>query len=192
MMRHAGRTFLVLVLVLSLFAPSFADFITGTFGSEALNGTAIGDFIQGLQGNDTLRGFDGPDLLDGGPGNDVLVGGKGSDSMFDFEGSNTFRINPGDVDAFGFESIAGQGKVYFNFPLGGRAFQTPFGVIVRDFNEGIYSVGGFFGPAVTEKGEDEFPFEIFERTSFGMIRKVNIETLPFEEEFFPFPGPFIE
>jgi len=66
------------VLVNDEFVISIANHIAGTFGNDALTGTAQADVIDGYAGNDTLNGDVGADTLVGGIGNDTYyVDNKG-------------------------------------------------------------------------------------------------------------------
>ncbi len=55
--------------------------LTGTAGSDTMNGGEGNDTLSGLDGNDMLRGHEGNDSLDGGDGGDTLVGGDGDDIL---------------------------------------------------------------------------------------------------------------
>jgi Ca2+-binding RTX toxin-like protein len=59
--------------------PPVLNTITGTAGSNALQGTAGNDLITGLAGADQLFGNNGDDTLDGGAGVDQMTGGAGAD-----------------------------------------------------------------------------------------------------------------
>ena len=65
--------------------------ITGTEGSDSLNGTAFDDRIEGLGGNDTIAGREGQDTLDGGAGNDRIEGNDGADLMIGGEGNDSLE-----------------------------------------------------------------------------------------------------
>ena len=56
--------------------------LTGTAGSDTLNGDLLDDTLSGLGGDDTLRGFGGNDTLDGGADADTMVGGAGNDTYY--------------------------------------------------------------------------------------------------------------
>ena len=86
----------------SLFA-----FITGTAGTDYLEGSESANTIDGGAGNDIVAGLGGNDTLIGGSGNDSLFGGDGNDTfvfaknfgkdkIFDFQAGPDF----GDVIAF--------------------------------------------------------------------------------------------
>ncbi|MGV8854179.1 MAG: M10 family metallopeptidase C-terminal domain-containing protein [Devosia sp.] len=53
--------------------------ITGTQGSDRLNGDSASNYLLGQAGNDTINGGAGNDWLDGGAGRDYLTGGAGND-----------------------------------------------------------------------------------------------------------------
>lgn len=59
----------------------------GTSGANTMTGTTGSDFIDGQGGNDTLSGGNGADILIGNTGNDGLTGGTGAD---------IFVFRPGD------------------------------------------------------------------------------------------------
>ena len=56
--------------------------ITGTIGSDQMNGTAIDDLIQGLAGDDFIYGGDGNDEVRAGDGNDVVWADAGDDTVY--------------------------------------------------------------------------------------------------------------
>jgi serralysin len=78
--------------------------ITGTTGSDTIDGSADPDEIYGLEGddhlyghggNDTLYGDDGDDMLAGGAGDDVLDGGAGNDTLWGASGADVIVFRDG-------------------------------------------------------------------------------------------------
>jgi Ca2+-binding RTX toxin-like protein len=67
--------------------------ISGTNGSQVLNGTDYAETLRGLGGDDVLNGGLGADALEGGSGNDVLNGGGGHDRLWGGTGDDI--LNPG-------------------------------------------------------------------------------------------------
>ncbi|MEQ6290609.1 cadherin-like domain-containing protein, partial [Vogesella sp. GCM10023246] len=71
--------------------------LTGTAGSDNLNGGVMDDTIYGLAGDDTLSGgVGGNDTLDGGDGNDNLSGGVGNDLLIGGAGDDYLAGGNGD------------------------------------------------------------------------------------------------
>lgn len=58
---------------------SGANIITGTAGSEHLNGGSGADVINGMGGNDRINAGSGDDVIDGGSGSDIVSGDAGND-----------------------------------------------------------------------------------------------------------------
>jgi len=54
--------------------------LTGTGGTDTVNGSAGNDLLAGLAADDTLNGNAGNDVLDGGSGKDNMAGGAGDDT----------------------------------------------------------------------------------------------------------------
>ncbi|NNE84228.1 MAG: hypothetical protein HKN28_09690 [Alphaproteobacteria bacterium] len=76
--------------------------INGSAGDDILNGTAGDDLIHGFAGNDTIDGGVGADRLDGGLGDDVLVWDS-ADAVIDGKGgTDTLRVDNGDIDLTSF------------------------------------------------------------------------------------------
>lgn len=55
--------------------------VTGTEGTDFLEGGGSQDTLDGLGGNDNLNGYGGNDLLRGGEGDDFLMGFEGADTL---------------------------------------------------------------------------------------------------------------
>lgn len=72
--------------------------INGTAGDDVLIGTGGADNLVGFEGNDTLDGGGGGDRLDGGLGDDVLVWDAADISIAGKNGTDTVRVNGGDID----------------------------------------------------------------------------------------------
>ncbi|NKB50003.1 MAG: hypothetical protein GKS02_11665 [Alphaproteobacteria bacterium] len=72
--------------------------INGSAGDDVLNGTAGGDLIHGFAGNDVLDGGAGSDRLDGGLGDDVLVWDSVDTRIDGQGGTDTLRVDNGDID----------------------------------------------------------------------------------------------
>lgn len=78
------------------FDPSYSSVVTGSFGSDLLEGTDLDDALLGLAGNDVIYGFDGNDLLSGDEGDDTLFGGAGNDWIFGVRGNDVLHGGTGD------------------------------------------------------------------------------------------------
>lgn len=125
------------------------DQITGTGGTNTIDGGAGSDILRGEGGNDrlfgnfgndTLVGGTGIDLLDGGAGNDLLLGGTSVDNLFGGDGNDTARV------------LDGEFADNFNGGLGADFLDLSAVVTFNRFANvnllaGTYSLNGF-GPAV--------------------------------------------
>lgn len=83
----------------------FENAIGGTFG-DALTGTNGSNILDGGAGNDRIDGADGNDTLIGGAGNDILSGGGGNDKLYDGLGQDALTGGTG-RDIFYFAAIDG-------------------------------------------------------------------------------------
>jgi Ca2+-binding RTX toxin-like protein len=75
--------------------------ITGTDGSEIVQGTDRDNTILAMGGHDLIYGWNGNDDIDAGEGDDLIYGGFGSDTITGGGGSDIFRFDtfiPGEVD----------------------------------------------------------------------------------------------
>jgi Ca2+-binding RTX toxin-like protein len=82
----AGRLFLALVAVLSLFS---ATAVAG--GHRVVMGTKGGDELNTAGGADRVFARSGDDTVDGGAGNDRVRGGNGDDALFGGGGKDRLR-----------------------------------------------------------------------------------------------------
>jgi Ca2+-binding RTX toxin-like protein len=78
----------------NVFATSFRpgetpDWTSVYAGNDYLTGSSGTEVLQGLNGNDTLLGYAGVDQLWGGAGNDSLVGGDNPDDLYGGAGNDT-------------------------------------------------------------------------------------------------------
>ena len=69
--------------------------LTGTAGSDRLEGDAVANSIRGGEGDDRISGLAGNDNLAGEAGNDHLEGGDGDDSLFGGLGDDFLDGGPG-------------------------------------------------------------------------------------------------
>ncbi len=107
--------------------------LTGTEGSDNLNGGAYDDTLFGLGGDDRLYGDSGRDTLDGGQGNDTLFGGVGDDLIKGGLGDDTLN---GDFGNDTLEGGVGNDNLYGG--LGNDIFEINAG----DGNDTIIETGG--------------------------------------------------
>ncbi|CCK80813.1 putative calcium-binding hemolysin protein [Desulfobacula toluolica Tol2] len=73
-----------------------SDYMEGSVNSDHFLGLAGNDYLYGKEGDDTLYGGSGNDRLGGDDGNDVLSGGAGSDRMIGDTGDDVYIYNRGD------------------------------------------------------------------------------------------------
>ena len=76
----------------ALIGANQADVMTGSIGTDWLQGNGGNDVLNGGAGNDFLQGGQGNDVLNGGVGNDFLQGGQGNDALKGGAGSDTYEI----------------------------------------------------------------------------------------------------
>ena len=79
--------------------------LTGTEGSDHLEGAGTDDTLEGHGGDDTLKGGDGNDYLYGGEGDDTLKGGDGDDHLYAGKGDDTLDGGDGDDTLDGGDGI---------------------------------------------------------------------------------------
>jgi Ca2+-binding RTX toxin-like protein len=98
-------------------AASIFNGVSGTEGSNRLNGGSESDYIQGLGGNDSLSGGEQKDNLLGDGGNDFITGGNGDDLLRGGDGNDVLRSGNGNDTLggeFGNDSLyGGQGADIF-------------------------------------------------------------------------------
>lgn len=75
--------------------------VTGTEGSETLEGTPEDDVICAYGGDDIITGGDGNDVIYGDEGRDDIRGGAGSDEIHAGADNDTARGNPGQDEIYG-------------------------------------------------------------------------------------------
>lgn len=77
----------------NLTGSSGTDWLNGADFNDTLNGLAGDDFLDGGLGNDSLLGGAGNDELEGGPGNDTLDGGIGIDTVYYGASDAAIQVN---------------------------------------------------------------------------------------------------
>lgn len=95
------------------------NFVIGTNGDDALNGSgaqdiiwaedgddsistgAGNDIIYGGAGNDTIRAGSGNDVVYGDAGDDAIIGGEGNDLLYGGDGNDTIEGNTGNDTIYG-------------------------------------------------------------------------------------------
>jgi Ca2+-binding RTX toxin-like protein len=75
--------------------------ITGTLGTDLLDGAAGDDQLAGLDGNDTLFGGFGRDYIEGNEGNDAIFGGGDGDNLSGGDGDDTIDGGAGNDEMTG-------------------------------------------------------------------------------------------
>ena len=95
------------------------NFVIGTNGDDALNGSGAqdiiwaedgddsistgtgNDIIYGGAGNDTIRAGSGNDVVYGDAGDDAIIGGEGNDLLYGGDGNDTIEGNTGNDTIYG-------------------------------------------------------------------------------------------
>lgn len=90
------------------------DKLTGTNGSDLIEGLGGNDILAGAAGDDTIRGGEGRDFLSGEIGDDTLQGGAGNDELTGGAGAD--RLFGGNDDDYlnsyeGSDQLFGEGGV---------------------------------------------------------------------------------
>ncbi len=123
------------------------DDITGTAGSNTLQGLGADDILRGFNGDDILEGGDNNDYLYGGRGADVLDGGNGIDWAMYNDSSHGVIVDLGGVGSGG---IYSDGDTYISIErVRGSNFDDTITmdgasnkVIGGDGDDTIYGMGG--------------------------------------------------
>lgn len=109
---------------------NFSDVISGTAGSDQINGLGGHDALSGGAGNDQIDGGDGDDIIGGGAGTDHIKGGDGNDVIFGASNLNEAQryrsTDNWSVPVAGATVIA-QGATWGVYTQGNAFMHTPLG-----------------------------------------------------------------
>lgn len=114
--------------------------ITGTPGSDAINGGKASEIINGAGGADTITGGAGKDIVLGGAGDDMLYGGAGGDAIYGGDGNDTLKGGGGKDSLTGgtgadqFVFRAAEGFSSFSFSGGHGVSDVYQWVTIEDLN----------------------------------------------------------